>query len=118
MLAAWLASVVVLLGTPAAQAPASRELFIGCGAYRPPVAMPAPAPPAPIADDPELVERGRLLVEQSQCGRCHALPATVAATPRERSCAGCHAWVHATVADPAAAARERRRYPLWDRYMS
>jgi mono/diheme cytochrome c family protein len=119
MSGAWLASVAVLLGTATARAaPADRELFISCAAYRPPVAVPPPASEAPVADNLELVERGRLLVEQSQCGRCHALPATVRATPRELSCAGCHAWVHATVADPTAAAIERRRYPLWDRYMT
>jgi mono/diheme cytochrome c family protein len=66
---------------------------------------------------PLLVARGRRLVERAQCGRCHALPGAVAATPRQRSCAGCHAWIHATREDPTAAALHRREFPLWDRYM-
>src|SRR5688500_14267036 len=66
----------------------------------------------------DLVERGRKLVEQAECGRCHTLPSTVAALPRQRTCAGCHAWIRATREDPAAAARERQHYPLWDRYMA
>jgi mono/diheme cytochrome c family protein len=85
----WLA-IALLLGGPAVAAPAS----------------------------PALLEQGRRLVEQAECGRCHALPAAIAPTPRPRSCTGCHAWIHATGEDPAAAAHQRRTYPLWDRYLA
>jgi mono/diheme cytochrome c family protein len=115
----WLAAIVLLLGTAIAlAAPAQRELgeLIRCGAYD---QFPMREQQAPERDQgPDLVERGRQLVERAECGRCHALPATVAATPRQRSCAGCHAWIHGTGADPAAAAQQRRRYPLWDRYVA
>jgi mono/diheme cytochrome c family protein len=72
------------------------------------------------APDGERIERGRTLAERAECGRCHAMPEAAALPPvaRERSCAGCHAWIHATREDPAAAARERKRFPLWDRYMA
>ena len=86
----WLAVIVVAAGARAQAAPAS----------------------------PEALERGRALVQKAECGRCHTLPAPVAAAPRQRSCAGCHAWIHGTREDPAAAARERRSFPLWDRYMA
>jgi len=112
----WLAAIVLLLGTAIAlAAPAQRELgeLIRCGAYD---QFPMREQQAPERDQgPDLVERGRQLVERAECGRCHALPATVAATPRQRSCAGCHAWIHGTGADPAAAAQQRRRYPIWVR---
>ena len=94
-------------------APDSRELLISCsGGYE------QRAAPAPLLASEHQVERGRQLVEQAQCGRCHVLPGAVAVVPRQRSCAGCHAWIRATREDPAAAARERRHYPLWDRYMA
>jgi mono/diheme cytochrome c family protein len=108
MLGAWFA---VLLGGAIAQAPPLP--FIGCGGYRPP----QPEPP-PKVDPAELVARGRELVERAECGRCHQLPVTVAATPRPRSCAGCHAWIHGSASEPAVAAQERRQYPLWDRYVA
>jgi mono/diheme cytochrome c family protein len=73
---------------------------------------PAAAAPA------DLVARGRALVEEAQCGRCHTLPDGVPPTPRARSCAGCHAWIHASREDAAQAARARRDFPLWDRYMA
>jgi mono/diheme cytochrome c family protein len=62
--------------------------------------------------------RGQVVVEEAQCGRCHALPGSGgrAPAPRERSCAGCHAWIHASREDPAAAAQARQRFPRWDRY--
>jgi len=112
MRGAWLAAVVVPLGTAVVLAAPAQPELITCSAYQ----RPMRERQAPERDDgPDLVARGRQLVEQAECGRCHALPAAVASAPRQRSCAGCHAWIHATVADPAAAARERRRYPLWDR---
>jgi mono/diheme cytochrome c family protein len=107
MLGAW---VAVFLGGAIAQAPPQQ--FIGCGAYRPPQ-------PEPQKVDPtELVARGQWLVERAECGRCHQLPATVASTPRQRSCAGCHAWIHGSASEPAVAAQARRRFPLWDRYVT
>jgi mono/diheme cytochrome c family protein len=63
-------------------------------------------------------ERGQRIVGRAQCGRCHALPGSGGRAPaaRERSCAGCHAWIHDSLEDPGAAAEARRRFPLWDRY--
>jgi mono/diheme cytochrome c family protein len=72
---------------------------------------------AAAAPDQQLA-RGRALVEQAQCGRCHTLPDPIAPVPRARSCAGCHAWIHASGEDPAQAARARRDFPLWDRYLA
>jgi hypothetical protein len=113
--AGWLASLVALLGGAVAAEPPPLDVrAVTCGGYRQQVSAPEPLV---AAGDRELIERGRWLVERAECGRCHALPATVAAVPRQRSCSGCHAWIRATASDPAAAARERRSYPLWDRYL-
>src|SRR5688572_8390305 len=115
MRAGWFIGAASLFGAAVVQAaPVQRPFAMSCsGAAIPDHVV---TQPAPVTSSQ--LERGRKLVEQAQCGRCHTLPATVAATPRQRSCAGCHAWIRSTREDPAAAARERRRYPLWDRYMA
>jgi len=60
---------------------------------------------------------GRQLAIDGQCGRCHQVAALgLTQEPRERSCAACHQWIHASVADPAETARARATYPRWDRY--
>jgi mono/diheme cytochrome c family protein len=63
---------------------------------------------------------GQALVARGQCARCHALTGLpgVAAAPRDRSCAGCHAWIHGTAEDPRARARQQRTFPSWDRYVN
>jgi mono/diheme cytochrome c family protein len=65
------------------------------------------------------VARGARLLQKGECARCHdtsGLPgATVAA--RERSCAGCHAWIHATAGDADAIERQSGRFPRWEQYV-
>jgi cytochrome c2 len=78
----------------------------------------ARAQAAPASPGSAQLERGRRLVEQAECSRCHAVPTEVAAAPRAHSCAGCHAWIHASREDASEAARARRTFPLWDRYMT
>lgn len=76
-------------------------------------AEPAPARiPRPALDPRALVARG-------ECGRCHGVQGLgLSPAPRERSCAGCHAWIHGSASDPAATAAGRARYPRWDRYVA
>jgi mono/diheme cytochrome c family protein len=82
---------------------------------RPPAATVEEAPPSAAQR-----AAGAALVAAGECSRCHAVTGLpgVAAAPRDLSCAGCHAWIHATADDPAARARERRRFPTWDRYVN
>jgi mono/diheme cytochrome c family protein len=65
------------------------------------------------------VARGARLVQKGECARCHdtsGLPgATVVA--RERSCSGCHAWIHATAGDATAIDRQSERFPKWEQYV-
>jgi len=61
----------------------------------------------------------RALVEKGECSRCHGVEGLgLHPAPRERSCAGCHAWIHGSRGDPAATAAGRARYPRWDRYVA
>lgn len=123
MKAGWIGigALVGLVGAALAQAEPARKADIPRGASC--IALPLREQELEFDQTPPLLshleqERGRQLVQKAECGRCHALPATVAVMPREKSCAGCHAWIRATREDPAAAARERKQFPLWDRYMA
>jgi mono/diheme cytochrome c family protein len=107
----WILTVGLLFGATAVRAAPSKPSAISCG-YRGPSSV-----EELVAPDPD-IERGQVLVERAECGRCHVLPATVAATPRQRSCAGCHAWIRGAREDATVAVRERKIYPLWDRYMA
>jgi mono/diheme cytochrome c family protein len=73
---------------------------------------------AAAAGEDELA-RGARLVQSGECARCHdttGLPgATVVA--RERSCSGCHAWIHATAGDAEAIDRQSERFPRWGQYV-
>jgi cytochrome c2 len=72
------------------------------------------APGAPAAPG-----SGAALIARGQCGRCHDVGAlAVEATPRERSCAGCHRWIHDAREQPEESARWRKVYPAWDRYLA
>lgn len=51
------------------------------------------------------------------CALCHTVP-EVAAPTRLESCTDCHTWVRRVAADPAADARAREVFPLWDRYVA
>ena len=59
------------------------------------------------------------LLASAECGRCHDLTALpeLPRPPRERSCAGCHAWIRSSAGDPAALAAGRAEFPQWDRYV-
>ena len=66
--------------------------------------------------------RGRQVLAQAQCNRCHTVTAVAARAgvppaPRRLHCVGCHTWILDTADDDAAQARMRRTYPEWDRYL-
>src|SRR5438093_1124246 len=62
---------------------------------------------------------GEALVVRGQCGRCHDVSGlALEATPRERSCAGCHHWIRDARDRPDESARWRKVYPAWDRYLT
>jgi cytochrome c2 len=68
---------------------------------------------------PAAPDTGAALIARGQCGRCHDVTAlAVEATPRERSCAGCHRWIHDAREQPEESARWRKVYPAWDRYLT
>ncbi|HVO30278.1 MAG TPA: hypothetical protein VMV18_06065, partial [bacterium] len=72
------------------------------------------------AADAALVARGAELLASSECARCHAgtgIP-ELEPMPIGQSCTGCHAWVRDASRAPEESARQRARYPLWDRYES
>ena len=109
------ASAAALVGAAAlVAAPAARSTTAAASlASRLGAAAPASAAVSPVgALDP------RALVAKGECGRCHGVAGLgLAPVPRERSCAGCHAWIHGSAGDPAATAAGRARYPRWDRYV-
>lgn len=65
------------------------------------------------------VARGARLVQKGECARCHdtsGLPGA-AVVARERSCSGCHAWIHATAGDAEAIDHQSERFPKWEQYV-
>ena len=90
-------------------------------------ALVAAAKPAGVPADPHgqsvpafdaaAIAAGKALVEKLECTRCHAATGMAAAQPKERSCAGCHAWIAATKHDPVERERQRERFPYWDTYI-
>ncbi len=64
-------------------------------------------------------QKGRAVVEATQCNRCHPISGTdgVAAAKRDFHCVDCHTWVLRTKGDDAAIAEQRKTFPDWDRYL-
>src|SRR5262252_2218793 len=81
------------------------------GTHRP-EAAPSPAPPS--------VAEGAAIVTRAQCGRCHGGGAGLAVqpAPRQKSCAGCHAWIHDTRDDATEREIQAEIYPKWDQYVA
>jgi hypothetical protein len=109
-------AAVALLAFPFPEPPTCSPAFEARRQMAPP--QQAPSPLAANAPPVTTLARGRRVVEQAQCGRCHALPGSGGrpTAPRGQSCAGCHGWIHASREDPDAAAEGRRQFPRWERY--
>ncbi len=83
------------------------------------------APTSSAADELSArARRGRAAMKQAECTRCHNVTdgddrgRGLAAAPRSSHCVGCHNWILDTKDDPAAIARNRERFPDWDRYLT
>lgn len=66
---------------------------------------------AAMADEGEAVAA----MAAGTCTACHEVPG-IAAPARTESCAGCHAWVKAVSANPAARQKALAYFPKWERY--
>src|SRR5690348_1800766 len=75
-------------------------------------------PARDVAADGEKVARGAELLAKNECSRCHAGTgiAELDPAPVGVSCAGCHAWIRDSAADPVEREIQKKRFPLWDLY--
>ncbi len=64
-------------------------------------------------------ERGRAVMRDAQCTRCHEVSGAdgLPAAQREMHCVDCHTWILGTKGDAGAIAKQRETFPDWDRYL-
>ncbi|MEE8410618.1 MAG: hypothetical protein V3T05_13530 [Myxococcota bacterium] len=78
---------------------------------------------APAAAMSPKARRGKRVLKQAECNRCHTITDLsgknrgVHAAERQLHCVDCHNWILDTKFDDEAIARQRRKFPDWDRYL-
>jgi len=76
---------------------------------------PQAAPEPVAAPAPETVVSATEAFTAGSCNLCHTVPG-VAEAGRQASCKGCHVWIKAVSAVPAAREQALAAFPLWERY--